>query len=67
MTTDQMEKRITSTLEEFVEIQEKSEVIETLKELPTKECFHFVTSEAVRMCCDAPKHKPCLVSPRQPS
>lgn len=62
MTVDQMEKRITSTLEEYVEIQEKAEVIETLKELPTKECHPFVTYEAVRMCCEKPKHKTCLVS-----
>lgn len=59
---DQMEKRITSTLEEYVEIKEVSEVMETLKELPSKECFPFVNYKAVEMCCDGPKHKDCLVS-----
>ena len=57
-----MEKRITSTLEEYVEIKEVSEVMETLKELPSKECFPFVNFKAVEMCCDGPKHKDCLVS-----
>ena len=54
---------ITSTLEEFVEIQQLSEVEETLKELPTTECLPFVNFKAVEMCCDThfSKHKACLV------
>ena len=62
LTVDQMEKRITSTLEEYVEIKEFNEVVETLKELPTKECYPFFSFKAVEMCCDVPKHKDCLVS-----
>ena len=61
LTVDQMEKRIASTLEEYVEIQEFSEVEETLKEMPTKECHPFVIYKAVDVCCNVPKHKPCLV------
>lgn len=63
LTVDQMKKRITSTLEEFVEIQQLSEVEETLKELPTTECLPFVNFKAVEMCCDThfSKHKACLV------
>lgn len=63
LTVDQMEKRITSTLEEYVEINELNEVVETLKELPSKECYHFVIFKAVEMCCDVSKHKDCLVCP----
>ena len=61
LTVDQMEKRIASTLEEYVEIQEFSEVEETLKEMPSKECHPFVIYKAVDVCCNVPKHKPCLV------
>lgn len=61
LTVDQMEKRITSTLEEYVEIQELQEVQETLKELPTKECYPFVIYKAVDISCNTPKHKTCLV------
>jgi len=63
LTVDQMEKRITSTLEEYVEIIEQNEVVETLKELASRECYPFVIFKAVEMCCDVSKHKDCLVSP----
>ena len=59
-----MEKRITSTLEEYVEIKVLEEVVETLKELPESsahECLPFVNFKAVEMCCDAPKHQQSLV------
>ena len=62
LTVDQMEKRITSTLEEYVEIIELNEVVETLKALPSRECYPFVIFKAVEMCCDVSKHKDCLVS-----
>ena len=64
LTLDQMEKRITSTLEEYVEIKVLEEVVETLKELPESsahECLPFVNFKAVEMCCDAPKHQESLV------
>ena len=46
-----------------MEIQQLSEVEETLKELPTTECLPFVNFKAVEMCCDThfSKHKACLV------
>lgn len=61
LTVDQMEKRITSTLQEYVEIKQINEVLETLKELPSKECFSFVNFKCIELCCDTPSHMSCLI------
>ncbi len=55
---EKMEKRIASTLEEFVEIRVLEEVRATLTELPK---LPYVVTKAIEMACDAPRHTGCLV------
>jgi hypothetical protein len=58
MSEEKMEKRIASTLEEFVEIRVLEEVRATLTELPK---LPYVVSKAIEMACDAPRHTGCLL------
>ena len=53
-TVEQMEKRIKSTLEEYLELGEFEEVKLTLQELGSRECFPRVMTESMEMSWDKP-------------
>jgi len=55
LTKDQMEKRIVSTLDEYIEIKDLNEVTLTLTEMGSKECFPHVAFKAYEMACDKPQ------------
>jgi len=63
LTVDQMEKRIASTLQEYVEIKDITEVLETLKELPSKECYSSIIYQSIELCCNKLSYQSSLVSP----